>query len=79
MLQSSGLAAPFWTEHDIHFRIGGEQFVGTVVAAISDPHDAELVFGVVECQRVFHLLCHDIFLIVGTYHEGHRREFVVSR
>ena len=48
-----------------------------VIAAIGDPHDAELVFRIVERQGVCHLLFDDILFVVGADHERHRGQFVV--
>ena len=79
MLEGCGLTFTLRTVYDVNLRIGSQQFVGVVVASISDPHDMELVFGVVECSGVFHFLCDDIFLIISTNHEGHRGQLIVTR
>ena len=79
MLEGGGLAFTLRTVYDIDLRIGGQQLVGVVVASVGDPHDTELVFGVVECSGVFHFLCDDIFLIISTNHEGHRGQLIVTR
>ena len=78
MLQSGCLAFALRTEHDVHLRIGGQEFVGTVVAAVGNPHDAELILRIVECQRVGHLLGDNIFLVVGADHERHGGQFFVA-
>ena len=79
MFQGSRLSSAFWAKDDVDFRIGLQQFVGVVVAAISDPHDAEFVFRIVYGQRVFHLLCHHIFLVVGADEQGHVGQLFVRR
>ena len=79
MLEGSGLASALGREDDINLRIGLQQFVGAVVAAVGDPHDAELVAGIVKSQRVLHLICNDVFLIIGTDHQCDGGKILVSR
>ena len=79
VFQGGGFASTLWGEHDIHLRIGFQQLVSAVVAAVGDPHDAELVLGIIYGQCVRHLLCHHLLLVVGADQQCHCGQFVVTR
>ena len=79
MFQGNGFTSALRAEHDVYFRISGQQLVGAIVAAICDPHDSEFVFRIVERQGVLHLLFHDILFVVGADHQGHRGQLLICR
>ena len=73
VLHGSCLAPALGAIDKRHLRVFAEQFVGTVVGTVSDPHDAEALTRVLQLTNVLHLLKDDVLLVVGTDHQLHGR------
>ena len=69
-VQSGGLALSLGLMKHGGLRPARKTLVGTVVAAVRNPKDVQLVCRIVQRKAVAHLIVYDIFFVVGGDEQG---------